>query len=145
MPGMVRLAVTRVLALLSTTRSLSITYARIGLVPPPALRTRTLFPHSTGDRRRPLRARAIMPPGSFLPSRPGSFFASVAASGDPTPSEYDYVLTKDLLDAGELLGVRVIDHLVIAGSSYRSIYDECAKKGAPCGAEELNRAAGGAS
>ena len=66
-------------------------------------------------------------------------------SGDPTPSEYDYALTKDLLEAGELLGVRVIDHLVVAGTSYRSIHDECAKEGAPCGAEELYRAAGGAS
>jgi len=66
-------------------------------------------------------------------------------SGDPTPSEYDYALTKDLLDAGKLLGVRVIDHLVIAGTSYRSIHDECAKEGATGGAEELYRAAGGAS
>jgi DNA repair protein RadC len=56
-------------------------------------------------------------------------------SGDPTPSEYDYALTKDLLEAGELLGVRVIDHLVVAGTSYRSIHDECAKKGAPCGGQ----------
>ena len=66
-------------------------------------------------------------------------------SGDPTPSEYDYELTKELLEAGELLGVRLIDHLVVAGTSYRSIHDECAKEGAPCGAEELYRAAGGAS
>ena len=66
-------------------------------------------------------------------------------SGDPTPSEYDYELTKELLEAGELLGVRVIDHLVVAGNNYRSIHDECAKEGAPCGAEELYRAAGGAS
>ena len=61
-------------------------------------------------------------------------------SGDPTPGAYDSELTKALLEAGELLGIRVIDHLVIAGTSYRSIHDECAKN-----AEELYRAAGGAS
>ena len=63
-------------------------------------------------------------------------------SGDATPSEYDYELTKSLLVAGELLDIRLIDHLVVAGSSYRSIHDETLKKGAPW---ELYRAAGGAS
>jgi len=63
-------------------------------------------------------------------------------AGDPTPSVYDYELTKVLLAAGELLDIRLIDHLVIAGSSYRSIHDETLKKGAPW---ELYRAAGGAS
>ena len=52
-------------------------------------------------------------------------------AGDPTPSEYDYELTKGLLVAGELLGIQLIDHLVVAGSSYRSIHDEIVKKGAP--------------
>jgi DNA repair protein RadC len=51
-------------------------------------------------------------------------------SGDPTPSEYDYELTKSLLAAGELLDIQLIDHLVVAGSSYRSIHDEGVKKGA---------------
>jgi len=66
-------------------------------------------------------------------------------AGDPTPSVYDYELTKVLLAAGELLDIRLIDHLVVAGTSYRSIHDECAKKGATGGAEQLHRAAGGAS
>jgi len=52
-------------------------------------------------------------------------------SGDPAPSEYDYELTKSLLLAGELLGIQLIDHLVVAGSGYRSIHDEILKKGAP--------------
>jgi DNA repair protein RadC len=52
-------------------------------------------------------------------------------SGDPTPSEYDHELTRALLVAGELLGIRLIDHLVVAGSSYRSIHDEILEKGAP--------------
>jgi DNA repair protein RadC len=52
-------------------------------------------------------------------------------SGDPAPSEYDYELTKSLLLAGELLGIQLIDHLVVAGSGYCSIHDEILKKGAP--------------
>ena len=34
-------------------------------------------------------------------------------SGDPTPSEDDLAITKDLVSAGELLGVKLQDHLVI--------------------------------
>jgi len=52
-------------------------------------------------------------------------------SGDPAPSECDYELTNALLVAGEILGIQLIDHLVVAGSSYRSIHDEILKKGAP--------------
>src|SRR5262249_20878030 len=94
MPGTVPLSVTRVLALPRPTRSLSIPYARIGLVPPPALRTRTLFPHRTSADRRSPRPGAIMPPGSFLPSRPGSFFASVAAK--KLPPGFDAVVNRAL-------------------------------------------------
>lgn len=53
-------------------------------------------------------------------------------TGDPTPSEYDYALTESLLKAGKLLGVWVLDHLVVAGSSYCSVvHGEGAKKDAP--------------
>ena len=34
-------------------------------------------------------------------------------SGDPTPSEYDYVATKKLSEAGALLGIGVVDHIII--------------------------------
>lgn len=34
-------------------------------------------------------------------------------SGDPQPSEEDIEITRRLIDAGKLLGVRVLDHLVI--------------------------------
>lgn len=34
-------------------------------------------------------------------------------SGDPTPSEDDLAITKELVSAGELLGVKLQDHLVI--------------------------------
>ena len=34
-------------------------------------------------------------------------------SGDPSPSEDDIAVTKELVAAGELLGVALLDHLVI--------------------------------
>ena len=49
-------------------------------------------------------------------------------SGDPTPSQHDYELTHILRRAGDLFGIQVIDHLVIAGNSYSSIHDEVLKK-----------------
>lgn len=42
-------------------------------------------------------------------------------SGDPTPSAEDVELTKRLRDVGQILGIPIIDHVVIGGSSYRSI------------------------
>ncbi len=35
-------------------------------------------------------------------------------SGDPEPSDHDLVLTKRLVQAGKLLGIEVLDHLIIA-------------------------------
>jgi DNA repair protein RadC len=42
-------------------------------------------------------------------------------SGDTTPSAEDITLTKRLKDAGELVGVALLDHLVIADGSYVSL------------------------
>lgn len=41
-------------------------------------------------------------------------------SGDPTPSEQDVILTKQLVEGGELLGIRVVDHLVYTRQGFRS-------------------------
>ena len=38
-------------------------------------------------------------------------------SGDPTPSEEDLDITNRLIEAGDLLGIRVLDHLVIGDES----------------------------
>lgn len=44
-------------------------------------------------------------------------------SGDPEPSEEDRQLTLRLLKAGELLGIRLIDHLIVGGAGYVSLAD----------------------
>ncbi len=44
-------------------------------------------------------------------------------SGDPTPSADDLRLTRRLVRAGEILGVTVVDHLVLADSRYYSMQE----------------------
>ena len=42
-------------------------------------------------------------------------------SGDPTPSEIDIGLNKRLVEAGDLLGIEVLDHIVIGNPDYVSL------------------------
>ncbi len=44
-------------------------------------------------------------------------------SGDPTPSTEDREITERLADAGLLLGVPVLDHVVIAERGWASLSD----------------------
>ncbi len=41
-------------------------------------------------------------------------------SGDPTPSSEDRSVTRRLMEAGELLGIRVVDHVVVAAEGFCS-------------------------
>ncbi len=45
-------------------------------------------------------------------------------SGDPEPSAEDKALTTRLKDAGEILGIRILDHVVIGDSRFRSLSEE---------------------
>ena len=42
-------------------------------------------------------------------------------SGDPTPSRDDVRVTKDMVQAGELLGINVLDHIVIGQQRFVSM------------------------
>ena len=42
-------------------------------------------------------------------------------SGDPTPSQDDLALTSRLRNAGELLGIPVIDHVIFGDTRYVSL------------------------
>lgn len=44
-------------------------------------------------------------------------------SGDPTPSKQDIEVTKRLVEAGNLLGVEVLDHIII-GDHYSSLKEK---------------------
>ncbi len=42
-------------------------------------------------------------------------------SGDPTPSGPDTAITKDIAEAGKLLGIELLDHVVIGGEKFVSL------------------------
>ncbi len=42
-------------------------------------------------------------------------------SGDPTPSTEDIALTRRLCQAGTLMGVEVLDHVIIGANRYQSL------------------------
>ena len=44
-------------------------------------------------------------------------------SGELVPSKDDIEITKQLIAAGELLGIKVLDHLIVSNQGYRSLRD----------------------
>ncbi len=42
-------------------------------------------------------------------------------SGDPTPTPDDVLLTRRLRDAGEIVGIDLVDHMILADSTYYSL------------------------
>jgi DNA repair protein RadC len=45
-------------------------------------------------------------------------------SGNLQPSQADILITRKLVEAGKLLDIRLIDHLIIAGNTFYSFADE---------------------
>ena len=43
--------------------------------------------------------------------------------GNPIPSKEDYLITDQIKNAGLLLNIKLIDHLIIGKDSYFSFYD----------------------
>lgn len=69
---------------------------------------------------------ALAPPGAVFRPAVAAGAASVVLfhnhpSGDATPSSADLELTRRLTDAGAVLGIDVLDHLVLADTTYSSI------------------------
>ena len=44
-------------------------------------------------------------------------------SGDPTPSKDDLVLTARMIHAGEIMGIDVVDHIILADQCYYSLLE----------------------
>jgi DNA repair protein RadC len=65
-----------------------------------------------------LNASIVHPREVFLPAVQSSAASLVLVhnhpSGDPEPSEEDMSITKRLLECGELLGIGILDHVIIA-------------------------------
>lgn len=51
----------------------------------------------------------------------GIILAHNHPSGDSTPSHEDREMTKELQRAGQLLGIEIVDHLVVSGTSWNSV------------------------
>lgn len=74
--------------------------------------------YSTVTQPREVFANAIRK-GAF-----GIILAHNHPSGDPTPSAEDIRLTKQLSEAGKVLGISVLDHIIIGDGTYVSFADE---------------------
>jgi DNA repair protein RadC len=85
-----------------------------------------------------LTASLVHPREVFRPALRASAAAVILVhnhpSGDPAPSAEDRVVTERLARAGEILGIRVLDHVVIAERGFVSLREE----GAFAGAEPLD-------
>ena len=75
-----------------------------------------------------LTASLVHPREVFVPVIEESAAAIVLVhnhpSGDPTPSAEDIAITQRLREVGEIMGVRVLDHVVIGDGRYVSFADE---------------------
>jgi DNA repair protein RadC len=54
----------------------------------------------------------------------GIVFVHNHPSGDPTPSKEDLDITRRLREVGDLVGVRVLDHIVVGNGRYVSFVDD---------------------
>jgi len=75
-----------------------------------------------------LNASIVHPREVFQPvireSAAAVLFVHNHPSGDPSPSREDLELTSRLRDAGALMGVRVLDHIIIGSGRYVSLADQ---------------------
>ena len=55
---------------------------------------------------------------------PAIIVAHTHPSGDPTPSAEDVSVTRDIVRAGKLLGIKVLDHLIIGQQGYTSLKEK---------------------
>jgi len=62
--------------------------------------------------------------GAILASAAGIIIAHNHPSGDPTPSAEDRHVTRQLTEAGEIIGIPVLDHVVVGEGRYVSIIEE---------------------
>jgi DNA repair protein RadC len=75
-----------------------------------------------------LNASIVHPREVFIPaiavSAAGLILAHNHPSGDPTPSEEDRAITRRIQEAGRLLGIELLDHVVVARDSYTSFKEQ---------------------
>jgi DNA repair protein RadC len=67
-----------------------------------------------------VRPREVFRP-AIMDSAAAVIIAHNHPSGEPEPSNEDIALTQRLVEAGELIGIQVIDHLIVAGLDHVSL------------------------
>jgi DNA repair protein RadC len=74
-----------------------------------------------------LTSSIVHPREAFQPAvRDGAaavLFVHNHPSGDPTPSSEDRRLTERLVEAGSILGIKVLDHVIVASGGFVSLLD----------------------
>lgn len=74
----------------------------------------------------------VHPREVFQPAIEHSAFAVILVhnhpSGDPEPSEHDMELTNDLVKAGDLLGIQVLDHIIVTDKKFTRLGKKQLKK-----------------
>jgi DNA repair protein RadC len=53
----------------------------------------------------------------------GSFTLHQHPTGDPTPSSEDIAITKRLKEAGEIMGIKLLDHIIVGDGEYLSFVE----------------------
>ena len=75
-----------------------------------------------------LNANLVHPREVFEPAITGYSISIVLVhnhpSGDPEPSEDDLKITKQLIEAGKILGIEVVDHIIISQEKFISFKDK---------------------
>ena len=75
-----------------------------------------------------LTASIVHPRDVFAPvvreSAAAVIFVHNHPSGDPTPSKEDIEITRRLREVGDIMGVRVLDHIVVGNGRYVSFVDD---------------------
>lgn len=58
---------------------------------------------------------------ALLNNAAGIFIAHNHPSGGPEPSQEDILLTKRLVEAGNIIGIELLDHIIVGDNSYISL------------------------
>jgi len=61
---------------------------------------------------------------ALLESAAGVILLHNHPSGNPTPSEDDIRITKQMVEAGRVMGIKVYDHIIVGGDRHSSLADE---------------------
>ena len=73
--------------------------------------------------RAPLSSVARPDSGSQVSGAAAVLLVHNHPTGDPTPSQEDIAITRRLKESGEILGIKVLDHIIIGDGSYFSFVE----------------------